>query len=360
MDEEDIILGLLAGEHGLTPLRFSQLNEIYESFSFAIFNNFDRLKPTEWSKKLQSVTDWKTKLVDFRSKLKLHNISIISCKSRDYPDRLKDLKDPPVVLFFQGDVTLLQRSNFLTVVGSRNYTRYSELVLDEILTPVVQSGLIVVSGLAVGIDILAHKNALANNQKTIGVIGSGLDDNNFYPSSNLVLKNQILESGGLVLSEYPVGFEASRFSFPRRNRILAVLSPVTWVVEAGSNSGSLITAKEANLLNRKVVTTVASLFQDQFSGNINLLRNGSKPVTTSQDILEEYQIVVNNQEKISIKSIADPIQDSIYKNLDIVGKSIDQIAEQVDIPTQKLMGILTLMEIEGYILNIGQNIWVKK
>jgi DNA processing protein len=360
MTEDDIILGLLAGEYGLTPLRYAHLNEMYESFSTAIFNNFDRLKTSEWAKKLQSVTDWKSKISEFESKLKLHNILVISCKSSYYPDTLNDLKDPPVVLFYQGDISLLQASNLLTVVGSRNYTRYSELVLDEILAPVVQSGLIVVSGLALGIDMLAHKTAVDNHTKTIGVIGSGLDDLHFYPTSNLALKNEIIQNGGLVLSEYPIGFEASRFSFPRRNRILAALSPVTWVVEASSNSGSLITAKEANLLDRKVITTIASLFQDQFSGNLNLLRNGSKLVTQSQDILEEYQIVANNKEKVTTKTIVDPAQDIIYKNLDIVGKSIDQIAEQVEIPTQKLMGILTLMELEGYIENIGQNIWVKK
>jgi DNA processing protein len=360
MSQDDLILGLLVSNYSLTSHRFRQLSEIYSSFDIALFNNFDRLKLSEWSKKLQAASDWKSELVNFEKLLKNNNIRLISCLSEDYPSILKELKDPPVVLFYQGDITLLSNKNLLTVVGSRNYTRYSELVLDEILTPVVQSGLVVVSGLALGIDMLSHKIAVDNYQRTIGVIGSGLDDAHLYPTSNLVLKNKIVENGGLVVSEYPIGFEASKYSFPRRNRILAALSPVTWVVEASRDSGSLITAKEANLLGKKVTTTIVSLFQDQFAGNLSLLRADAKLVTCSHDILEEYDIISQSSQKVQIQSISDPAQDKIYKTLDIVGKSIEQIAEESAISTQELMSILTLMEIEGSVKNIGQNIWVKK
>jgi DNA processing protein len=360
MTSDDIIIGLLVSEFGLTSSRYKQLSEIYSSMDIAIYNSFDRLKPTEWSKKLQAITDWKTKISKFKLVLNTHNIDLISISSSSYPASLKDLKDPPVVLFYQGDITLLANLNLLTVVGSRNYTRYSQLVLDDILIPVVQSGLIVVSGLALGIDMLAHKIAVNNHQKTIGVIGSGLDDSHFYPATNLILKKQLIDGGGLVISEYPIGFEASKYNFPRRNRILAALSRATWVVEASANSGSLITANEVNNLGRKVLTTITSLFQEQFSGNIKLVRNGSKIITKSQDILEEYNITSISDQKIHIQSISDPTQDKIYKSLNIVGKPVDQIATEVNISTQQLMSILTIMEMEGFIENIGQNMWVKK
>ncbi|MBC7471853.1 MAG: DNA-protecting protein DprA [candidate division SR1 bacterium] len=360
MTQEDIILGLLASKYGLTPLRYKQLGETYTSLEIAVHNNFDRLKLSEWSKKLQSISNWKTEISVFELSLKSYSISLISYISPAYPNTLKDLKDPPVVLFYQGDIKLLSNPNLLTVVGSRNYTRYSQLILDEILIPVVQSGLVVVSGLALGIDMLAHEIAVNNQQPTIGVIGSGLDDDSFYPSSNLVLKNQIVEKGGLILSEYPTGFAASKYSFPRRNRILAALSPVTWVVEASDKSGSLITANQAKLLDRKLVTNLISLFEKQFSGNVSLLQDGSILITRSQDLLKLYDIYSTDLRKSQSQNPKDPSQNLIFQYLDIIGKPIDEISELTKIPTQKLLGILSIMELEGYIENIGLNIWVKK
>lgn len=360
MNQDDLILGLLVSKYSLTPSKYKQLTETYSSIDAAVYNNFDRLKSSDWSKKLQSVSSWKTEISEFQLLLKTHNISLISCISPNYPNTLKDLKDQPVVLFYQGNIGLLSNPNLLTVVGSRNYTRYSQLILDEILTPAVQAGLVVVSGLALGIDMLSHKIAVNNHQKTIGVIGSGLDDAAFYPSTNLALKNQIVEQGGIVLSEYPIGFIASNYSFPRRNRILAALSPVTWVVEASVKSGSLITANEAKLLSRKLATSLVPLFEEQFSGNISLLQEGSKLITKSQDLLELYNISSKNLIKSESQDPNDPTQYLVFQQLDIIGKSIDQISRLSQMPTTKLLSILSVMELEGYVENIGLNIWVKK
>jgi DNA processing protein len=360
MNHEELILVVLVSKYKLTPLRLTQIQAAYPTLIDAIKDSFALLKKSAWSETLQHTKDWDEECSECRDLLSKHGISVMSKFSDQYPVSLKELPDGPIVLFYQGDITLLNDANLLTVVGSRNYTRYSEMVLDGILVPVVQAGAIVVSGLAVGIDMLAHQIAVDNRQKTIGVIGSGLDDAHFYPSSNLALKNNIVEQGGLVLSEYPIGFEATKFSFPRRNRILAALSPVTWVVEASSKSGSLITATEAQKLGRTVITTQAPLFEEQFSGNTKLFQGGVGLVTCAQDIIDVLGITTNIVKKAVSKAPTDEVQKKIFDCLDIAGKSIDQIADQSDTPTQSLLGILTVMEMEGYTENIGQNVWVKK
>lgn len=359
MDREDVLIGVLVSSFQLTSLRLTQILDTYPTLEQAFQDKFSKLKNSVWSDTLKVVIDWQPIIEDFSITLAHHRVGIISKFSPFFPHTLFDLKDIPLALFYQGDIKLASQTQLLTVVGSRNYSRYSELALNDILVPVVQAGVVVVSGLAMGIDMISHKIAVDNGQKTIGVIGSGLDDASFFPTANLALKQQIIELGGLVISEYPIGFFATKFSFPRRNRILAALSPVTWIVEANKNSGSLITARDAQKLGRKIITTLAPLFEEQFTGNIDLFRNGSRLITESQDILDEYGVKTATKKAVS-KAPIDAQHLAIYQKMDIVGKSIELLAEEIGMSTQQLMGVLTMMEIEGYVENIGQNVWVRK
>ena len=362
MYDIDILIGLLVSDFRLTLSRWKIVLKTYTNLNAAIDDKFSKIEgESDWCTTLQKVVSWDVLYLDFKIKLELHNVKIISILSRHYPSSLAELSDKPVVLFYQGNITLIHERNLLTVVGSRNHTRYTEKVIESVLAPAVCSGVIVVSGLAAGIDALAHRVAVDNRRKTIGVIGSGLDDNSFYPTTNLPLKNQILESGGLILSEYPIGFAATKFSFPRRNRILAALSSVTWIVEAGKKSGSLITAQEAQKLGRKVVTTLVPLFEEQFAGNIDLFRSGSRAITQPEDLLEEVGVLFSTLRVATPSSLpTDKVQLLIYNTLDIAGKQVEQLAEELGILPQKLMSILSIMELEGYAENIGQNVWIKK
>ena len=356
----DVLIGLLVSKFRLTQLRLEAILKIYINVEEAVEDNFIRMEgQVDWVMALKEVELWTVLYADFFEGLETNNVKVLSIFSAIYPVSLSQLSDKPIVIFYQGDVSLIHSDALLTVVGSRNHTRYTEKVIEHILVPAICTGVVVVSGLAVGIDALAHRAAVENKQKTIAVIGSGLDDTSFYPSVNLPLKKQILESGGLIISEYPIGFAATKFSFPRRNRILAALSTITWIVEAGKKSGSLITAQEAQKLGRKVITTLAPLFEDQFVGNIELFRSGSKLVSRPEDILEELGIFSPLRETAATLP-TDSTHLSIYSFLDTKGKQVELLSEQTGIQTQELMGTLSIMELEGYVENIGQNVWVKK
>jgi DNA processing protein len=361
MERIDIIIAFLVAKYRITNTKINLILEQYKDINLALEDNFAKLSSDiEWQKQLKHIQNPEQALNSQKIELDKNNIQIVSRFSSHFPSRLLKLSSSPLILFYQGDLALCDQENLITVVGSRNFTRYSELVLKKILEPVVQNGLVVVSGLAAGIDTISHEIAILNNQKTIAVIGSGLDDEVFFPKQNQLLKDKILQTGGLVMSEYPIGFEATRFSFPQRNRILAALSPVTWVVEAGSKSGSLITAGDATKIGNKVITTSASILEDGFAGNVKLIESGSKAITRGEDILELYglSLIQINIKKSNLPT--DITQIKIFEALDNSGLSVEQIATKTNFPHNQIIQTLSIMELHGFAKNLGQNIWVKQ
>ncbi|GAF39152.1 Rossmann fold nucleotide-binding protein for DNA uptake [Agrilactobacillus composti DSM 18527 = JCM 14202] len=195
-----------------------------------------------------------------------------------YPNRLREIYDPPAVLFYQGDLTLLQRS-CLGVVGARFATTYGTAALKHVLKEL--DTVTIISGLAQGIDRTAHQIALATKLATVAVIATGLDS--CYPSQNNALQNTIQQKG-LLLSEYPAGTLPRRFHFPIRNRIIAGLSHALLVVEAKQKSGSLITANLALEYNRNVLAIPGSLFAPTSQGTNALIKAGAAVVTSPDDL----------------------------------------------------------------------------
>ena len=202
-----------------------------------------------------------------------------------YPSQLQEIYSPPVVLFYQGDLELLDSKKLLGVVGARQCSSYALQALTQLLPNVIQQKLILVSGLAKGVDGLSHQLALKHHGKTIAVIGNGLDIS--YPSCNRALQTQIAHAG-LLLSEYPLESRPLKYHFPLRNRIIAGLCQTVLVVEARHHSGSLITANLALQENRNVLALPGRINDIYSTGCNELIAVGAKPVLNSNDILEEF------------------------------------------------------------------------
>lgn len=203
---------------------------------------------------------------------------------KDYPLKLKESYQPPAVIFYQGDLNLLNKP-LLAIVGARKADNYAKQALMSLIKPVVASGIITISGLALGVDSLCHQLTLQAGQKTIGVIGSGLDIT--YPKTNYLLQAQVAKEG-LLLSEYPLGSPPLRFHFPERNRIIAGLCDSILVVEARHHSGSLITANLALQNNRNVLAIPGPITASLSQGCNELIAAGAKLVAKPADILTEF------------------------------------------------------------------------
>lgn len=218
-----------------------------------------------------------------RQNLKVsHFLTILD---KRYPSQLQEIYSPPVVLFYQGDIELLDSKKLLGVVGARQCSSYALQALTQLLPNVIQQQLVLVSGLAKGVDGLTHQLALKHHGKTIAVIGNGLDIS--YPSCNRALQTQIAHAG-LLLSEYPLESRPLKYHFPLRNRIIAGLCQTVLVVEAKHHSGSLITANLALQENRNVLALPGRINDINSMGCNELIAAGAKPVLNSNDILEEF------------------------------------------------------------------------
>lgn len=232
---------------------------------------------------LWSALQSKQLLQKIQQNLKIsHFLTILD---KRYPLQLQEIYSPPVVLFYQGDIELLDSKKLLGIVGARQCSSYALQALNQLLPNVIQQKLTLVSGLAKGVDGLSHQLALKHHGKTIAVIGNGLDVS--YPSCNRALQTQIAHMG-LLLSEYPLGSRPLKYHFPLRNRIIAGLCQTVLVVEARHHSGSLITANLALQENRNVLALPGRINDIYSTGCNELIAAGAKPVLNSNDILEEF------------------------------------------------------------------------
>lgn len=204
----------------------------------------------------------------------------------DYPDLLKQIFDPPWVLFYKGDISLLKRQRSLAVVGTRHPSREALPIMKEILLPLIRKGWCIVSGLAYGIDTIAHQLAVEANGSTIAVLGSGLHA--IYPQGNRQLASRMLERH-LIISEFLPYQRAQKWQFPLRNRIISGLTRGTLVVEAKEKSGSLITADQALEQGREVFAIPGSIINPNSKGTNHLIQQGAKLVLSSDDIENEFR-----------------------------------------------------------------------
>lgn len=258
-----------------------------------------RLSSTELSKQFFiSVRNAKLFYIDLHSlatqeqtKSNLNRYAVITIIDKNYPDILKRIKDPPLVLYAQGDRSLLLDSPALSVIGTRNPSNEAMRKMELIVRPIIENNWIIVSGMAKGIDRYAHELSLKYSGKTIAVLGGGF--HHIYPKQNLGVYHEITKRG-LVLSEYPPDMPPARYHFPERNRIISGLSFGTLVIEATERSGTLITVDQALDQGREVYAVPGSPLLPQTKGCHQMIQDGAKLVFEADDILEDWHHIGEN------------------------------------------------------------------
>ena len=257
-----------------------------------------------------------------------------------YPELLLDLPDPPPVLFATGDLALLS-APCVAIVGTRRATSYGERVTSELATALARAGVTIVSGMARGIDGVAHRAALAAGGCTAAVLGTGVDV--AYPAAHRAL-HAAIGARGILLSEELPGDHASGGSFPKRNRIIAALAKVTIVVEAPHRSGALITAARAIDLNRAVAAVPGPIDVPQSAGSNALLRDGAVVIA---DVADALALAGVSPPTPASRVIADPIQLAIWKALASPAPDLDSLAARASLPARECLSALTALEIDG-------------
>ncbi|MEM1312840.1 MAG: DNA-processing protein DprA [Patescibacteria group bacterium] len=360
---ENFLLAWLCRKTNLTLPRYFRILESYKSLEEALKDDFGIIKKSEkWLDKV-SCLSLNNEIKVMKEQLHNNKVSLLTFKDKNYPPSLLCLENRiPIVLYYQGSLQALNTKKLLTIVGSRNIQTYSKSLLKSMLKSLCDNEVTTISGLAAGVDTLVHHTSTENHSKTVAVIGSGLDSNCFYPSQNLRLKNQIIEEGGLVISEHYLGTKAKTYHFPQRNRILAALSEITWVVQAGQRSGTLITASHARDLGKTVATSPASIFDPYFAGNIQLLKDGANIITDAEDIsqllgLSTFKTGNYNPPREAV--LPNKISQEIYQALSFNPVDVDTLSENLSIPIRSLISELTFLELEGLASNEGSNNWIK-
>lgn len=285
-------------------------------------------------------------------KLEKEKLKVVSLDEELYPALLKQIYDPPPLLFYQG--TLIKDKYPLACVGSRRLSFYGKQVIEEIIPPLSQNGATIISGLALGADAAAHAATLQAGGRTIAVLGSGANNESIYPKENYRLAQQIIDNGGAVISEFPIGTLPLRFNFPIRNRVISGLSLGTIIIEATEDSGSLITAKLALDQNREVFSVPGNIFSPLSEGPNNLLKLGAQVITSAEDILDFLKIEKNKDLFSEIKPLAEnPTEEAILKVLSKEPKNLEKIAQETKLPTNILVSAIALMELKNKIKNSG-------
>lgn len=283
-------------------------------------------------------------------KLARHNVVVLNHHDPRYPSRLKEIYDYPPVLYIKG--SLLPEDEWcLAVVGTRRATVYGRQVAEEIVTDLAQSKITIASGLARGIDSIAHQSALAVGGRSLAVFACGLD--RVYPSENTHLARDIMQHGALI-SEYPLGTRPRAENFPRRNRIMSGLSLGVLVVEAGETSGAMITAHLALEQNREVFAVPGSVLSPASRGTNYLIQEGAKLVRSYKDILEELNLMtVARQMELREVIPASDTESVLLKNLSAEPTHIDEVCRNSGLPIATVSSTLAMMELKGMVKQLG-------
>ena len=315
--------------------------------------------PESWQRRLQhrkrcqldiKLTDKLKDLVDKElSLMDKHNVRLCHFLDTTYPSRLKRCPDAPVSFYFRG-VGDFNRPRMLAVVGTRNATAYGTKSLTKILNDLKDSNITTVSGLAYGIDTVAHEESLNLGIPTMAVLGNGL--HTIYPSTNKNLSEKITENGGTLISEFDFSTGPDRMNFPARNRIIAGMADAVLVAESGEKGGSIITAHIANSYNRDVFAIPGTIFDERHSGCHELIRKNIAAIVTSGNNILEMMNWDTAPQSVQTQLFPELSEDesTVFRFIQTGKKNIDEIAEHCSgFSPSKLAGILLSMELKGVV-----------
>ncbi|WXR61843.1 DNA-processing protein DprA [Peptostreptococcaceae bacterium AGR-M142] len=327
----------------------------------------EQLKKLIKSKKaydeLKKIKNSKLYMDDLYEEYDKNSIKIITISSALYPKYLKEIYNKPYVLTYRGNANLL--NNFsIAIVGSRKASNYGFECAKKFAKELSEKEITVISGLALGIDSVSHRNSYNECGRTIAVLGSALDY--IYPKQNKILFDEIIKNDGLVISEYPLYTPPVKGNFPMRNRIISGISRGVLVVEASKRSGSLITADFALEQGRNVYAIPSSIYSKMGIGTNNLIKQGAKLVSNIDDILQDFEMefdilkkhgIYNNEEKNNFNDLS-KIEKRLVEIIENSGEiDIEMLSLKSNIPIKDVIGVLNILEIKGIVLELRNKIY---
>ncbi|MBI5156075.1 DNA-protecting protein DprA [Candidatus Peregrinibacteria bacterium] len=285
-------------------------------------------------------------------------VTLLSIDDEAFPAILRQMGDPPIFLSYLGDLSCLTQP-LIAVVGTRGMTAYGRRVVGEFVPRFVQAGCVTVSGLAQGIDTVVAQETLRAGGRTVAVLGHGLG--NIFPTNNVKLADEILEKGGLLLSEFPIDMSPDFYTFPSRNRLIAGLGLGTLVIEAPAKSGALITAELALDYDRDVFAVPGPLFDPNAVGVNDLIARGlARLVTAPDDVLREIGIVApDGAQATSSYTPETEDEKKVWKALTTMPQPVDDLVVASGLPAPAVAATLTMMELAGVTKKVGAGRWVR-
>lgn len=288
------------------------------------------------------------------------NIKIITYYDDEYPSNLKTIFDPPLYLFCQGEI-LPKDDKSIAIVGSRTLSRTGIQTIKKISRELASAGFVIISGLAMGADTVAHIGAIEAKARTVAILGSGIDKEVNVCSRGT--RRKIIETGGAVLSPFRMGYEGTKYSFPARNRVISGMSLGVIIGEAKMKSGSLITASFGLEQGREVFALPNLIYKEKFEGSNNLIKTGqAKLIMGTKDVIDEMPEYVQNLVSPIARSVekniiqfTDKIEERIYKTLLKNKMNVDELSEGLSVDTGTLMSKLLMLELNGLIIREPNN-----
>ncbi|MBI4287802.1 MAG: DNA-protecting protein DprA [Chloroflexi bacterium] len=338
---------------GIGRVRFSLLEKHFGDMARAWESPAAELKAAGLDSHVAQAVTIRRPLIsldDEMAKLERLGVRALTWHDDAYPPRLKQIYDLPPVLYVKGAV-LSEDEWAVSVVGTRHSTIYGRQVAEDIVSDLARHHITIVSGLARGIDTVAHRTALEAGGRTVAVLACGLDQ--VYPPENAQLAREIADHGAVV-SEQPIGMPPRADYFPRRNRIMSGMSLGTLVVEAGETSGALITARLANEQDREVFAVPGSILSPNSRGTNYLIQQGAKLVRNYQDILEELNLSMAAQQ-LEMKELLPPTdtESKLLSHLTVEPVHIDEVCRASGLPVYLVSSTLTMMELKGMVRQVG-------
>ena len=344
------------------PSRLIKICDFFESPKQAFEASIQDLEHAGIEPELAMLFDRHRSTLDLEQeagKLEQENIHLLCYQDSNYPQLLLEISKFPPLLYYKGRMDTADEL-CVAVVGTRKITNYGRTVAPFLIEPLVQAGVTVVSGLAFGVDSQMQQLAINNGRRTIAVLGNGLDDKSFYPKQHLLLASQILDNGGALLSEYPVGTPPLKHHFIARNRIISGLCVATVIIECNLKSGSLITAKYALEQNRNVYAVPGPIYAEMSQGPNNLIKMGAKLITSPADILNDLNLK-NLPEEVAVKnSFGDTIAETkILQYLSFEPININDLIKLSELEAAEATSALTFLEMKGRIKNLGAQQYIR-
>lgn len=349
------------------PIRVRRLMEVFESPERILSSSRSDLRRVEGigPEMAESINRWESliDLAEEQRRIADHEISLLTIEDETYPPSLREIHDPPFLLYVKGEI-LEQHRHAIAVVGSRRATHYGRESARRLSFQLAHAGLTVISGLARGIDTAAHEAALAAGGRTIAVLGSGIGE--LYPPENAALAEKIAESGAVV-SEFPVLYLPDRQSFPLRNRIVSGMSDGILVVEAPTRSGALITANQAMDQGRNVYAVPGPIDRPTSAGCHRLIQDGAKLVTDARDILEDLEVLFSlgtqspdgREDSSPVLESLDESERAILNAIEGEETPIDTIMERSGMSIQVVSATLLRLEMKRLVKQLPGKYFVK-